>query len=497
MRMAVRMHGEAAVAGPNGARIDSIPATPAARRLSTATMTSYAVGSVTYGVKDACFGTFLLLFYNQLVGIPSAKVGFTVMCALIVDAMVDPAVGVLSDRTRTRWGRRHPWMYASALPIAIGWILLWSPPAGMSQGSALLWLFVAAVGVRAAVSCYEVPSVALTAELSSDYDERTRIMAWRYLFGWAGGLAMLIATYTVFLAPTPAFANGLLNPAGYRNFAIAGAVLMSGAILVSALGTHREIPFLPHPTGGHHTWRRNLAELGETLKNRAFLILMLAGLFAYANQGMSYALSNYNYTYVWGFSGSAVFATLTATLFSGVVIAFVVAPRLGHRFGKKQAATAALLLGVVFQTGPYWLRAAGLFPAVGQPALLPLLFGSMALATAGGVGSFILAASMMADVVEDSEARTGRRSEGVFFAGAFLVQKCTSGLGIFLAGTILGLAGFPERATPATVTPAVVDRLTLIYAATYAVLALLAAIMFWRFPFGRAEHEARLARLTG
>ena len=159
-------------------------ATPARRRLSTWTTASYGFGSVAYGVKDAGFGTFLLIFYNQVVGLDASTVGLIIFIALVCDAFVDPLIGVLSDRTRGRWGRRHPWMYSAALPIAIGWLLLWNPP-HLSSGATLAWLFVTAVVVRSAVSCYEVPSQALTPELTSDYDERTRITSYRYLFGWA------------------------------------------------------------------------------------------------------------------------------------------------------------------------------------------------------------------------------------------------------------------------------------------------------------------------
>lgn len=468
---------------------------PAARRLSAGTMAAYGFGAVAYGVKDSGFGTFLLLFYNQMVGLPSATVGFVVMLALLIDAFVDPAVGFFSDRTRTRWGRRHPWMYASAVPIMIGWLLLWNPPS-LSQPATLLWLFGTAVVVRSAVSCYEVPSVALTPELSGDYDERTRIMAYRYLFGWAGGLIMLVSAYMYFLAPTPAFPNGLLNRAGYAGFATAGALFMGLAILVSAVGTHREIPNLPQPVLERQTLVQAFRELGQTVKNRAFAMLMLAGLFAYTQQGIGYALSNYLYSYVWGFKGP-VFVYLTLSLFVGVLGAFVLAPRAGRRFGKARTAMAGVLLGATLNTAPYWLRLAGLFPDVGDPALLPSLFACFILGTASNITAFILGASMMADVVEDSEARTGRRSEGVFFAGSFFVQKCTGGIGIFLAGAILGIAGFPEKATPGSVPAGTIDRLTLIYILIYAVIACLSAFFFSRFPFGRAEHEARLARLAG
>jgi GPH family glycoside/pentoside/hexuronide:cation symporter len=108
----------------------------------------------------------------------------------------------------------------------------------------------------------------------------------------------------------------------------------------------------------------------------------------------------------------------------------------------------------------------------------------------------ILAASMMADVVEDAEVKTGRRSEGVFFAGSFFIQKCTSGLGIFIVGLILDAVSFPTAAKPGTVPGPVLDDLTGLFAGIYIILGVAGAIIFSRFPFGRAEHEARIAKLA-
>ena len=468
---------------------------PRAGRLSNGTMASYGFGAAAYGVKDSGFGTFLLLFYNQVVGLPAATVGLVIMCALIIDAFVDPTVGFLSDRTRSRWGRRHPWMYGAALPIMIGWVMLWNPPA-TSEAGILGWLFVMAVLVRSAVSAYEVPSIALTPELSSDYDERTRIMAYRYLFGWAGGLIMLMSAYLIFLAPSDAFPNGLLNRAGYGGFAIAGALFMGLAILVSSLGTHKEIPNLPQPPLQRQTLAENFRELVESVRNRAFAVLMLAGICVYTSQGITYSLSNYLYSYVWGFTGNTFF-WFTITLFGGVLIAFVLAPFLGKRVSKPRAAATMATIGIVVGTSPYWLRLAGIFPTPGDPMMLPALFTMLTIATACGVTAHILGASMLADVVEDSEARTGRRSEGVFFSGGLFVQKCTSGIGIFVTGLILAAAQFPAKAVPGQVPDAVLDRLTLIYICAIGMFTLLAAFFYTRFPFGRTEHEARLARLAG
>jgi GPH family glycoside/pentoside/hexuronide:cation symporter len=468
-------------------------ATPAPRRLSNRTTASYGFGSVAYGVKDAGFGTFLLIFYNQVVGLDASTVGLIIFVALVCDAFVDPLIGVLSDRTRGRWGRRHPWMYSAALPIAIGWLLLWNPP-HLSSGATLAWLFVTAVVVRSAVSCYEVPSQALTPELTSDYDERTRITSYRYLFGWAGGLSILLLAYGVFLTPSEAYPNGLLNRVGYGHLAIASAVIMVVAILASALGTHHEIARLPKTVVRSQTLGGHFRELWETVKNRGFLILMLAGICAYTNQGISYALSNYTYSYVWQFQ-SWTLQLLPFALMLGAALAFVIAPAVGKRMSKPHAAMGFVLAATVFHTMPYWLRFAGVLPPPGSSALVFLLLPIFVTATALSVSSFILGASMMADVVEDSEARTGRRSEGVYFAGSFFVQKCTSGLGIMVVGQLLDLVSFPKGAKPGMGPVAVIDHLTLAFILIYGSLAILAAILFSKFPFGRTEHEARLERM--
>lgn len=464
---------------------------PAGRRLGGGTMTAYGIGSIAYGVKDQGFGTFLLLFYSQVLGIPAASVGFVVMCALVADAFIDPAVGFLSDRTRSRWGRRHPWMYGSAIPIAVGYIALWSPPASLSEAGLLFWLFGFAVVVRTAVSCYEVPSVALTPELSGDYDERTRIMAYRYLFGWVGGLSMMLAAYLYVLAPVPAAAPR----EAYALFGTVGAIVIAAAILISAAGTHKEIRNLPQPPAVRGTLRDSFHELFETVRNKAFAVLMLAGLCAYTIQGIGYALSNYFYAFVWMLKGVQLVYLIFALLI-GAVSAFALAPRVAKGGSKARWAVIFGLGAATVHTSPYWLRLAGLFPLPGTPAFFPVYFVVVAVGTACSVVGFILGASMMADVVEDSEAKTGRRSEGVFFAGSFFVQKCTSGIGIFLAGIILKVADFPVGAKPGTVSVEAIDRLTIVFASTYVVLALIGAYFFSRFPFGRAEHEARLARLA-
>lgn len=465
------------------------------RKLRLGTKLTYGFGSIAYGIKDNGFSTLLLLFYNQVIGLRADLVGLAIMVALILDAFIDPVIGHFSDHTRSRWGRRHPFMYAAALPVGVLYLLLWNPPTG-SQTGTLLYLIGVAILVRTAISCYEVPSAALAPELTADYHERTSVLGWRYLFGWLGGMGMLLLTFAVILAPTPEYPVGQLNPAGYRTYAIVAASAMTFAILVSSLGTHCEIAQLPQVLATRPPLRDTFRGIVRTLRHRPFLILLAAGVFSYTAQGLNFALATYLNTYFWMLRG-AVLVQYTLVIIAGVVAAFVFAQLGSKRWGKRRTAAAAFLAYPLISATPYALRLFGAFPENGSPLLMPSLSVFFLLATAASVSGTILVASMIADVVEDAQRKTAERSEGLFFAGAFFMQKCTSGVGLFLSGAILSLVGFPVGAAPDTIAPSVLSSLALAYSGSILLLMLVAALVVSRFPLGdQKEHEERLAELA-
>jgi glycoside/pentoside/hexuronide:cation symporter, GPH family len=190
-----------------GTRSGSEPG-PVAAGVPLPTKLAYGAGAITYGIKDNGFAVFLLIFYNQVMGLPADLVGLAVMIALIIDAFIDPVIGHLSDRTDTRWGRRHPWIYASIIPVGLSWFLLWHPPQ-WGQAGMLAYLIGSAILVRSALALNEVPSLAMLPELTQDYHERTDVIRYRFLFGWLGGLTLLWLAYAVFLAPTAEQPAGL------------------------------------------------------------------------------------------------------------------------------------------------------------------------------------------------------------------------------------------------------------------------------------------------
>src|SRR6266446_7019696 len=203
------------------------------------------------------------------------------MVALFIDALLDPLVGFVSDHLHSRWGRRHPFMYAAALPVAVAYYFLWNPPADLSQGQLFGYFLTMAVLVRVLISCYEIPSSSLVSELTDRYDERTSILSYRYFFGWWGGLTISVLAYTVFLTADATHPVGVLNVGGYQRYGLVAALIMACAILISAIGTHSFIPYLRQPPPRKRLgWRGALAELHQTLANRSFLGLMGAAIFS-------------------------------------------------------------------------------------------------------------------------------------------------------------------------------------------------------------------------
>ena len=467
---------------------------PAAERLPLRIKLGNGVGSIAYGVKDNGFAVLLLLFYSQVLGLEARLVGLVLLVALLLDALIDPLVGYWSDKTHSKWGKRHPWMYGAILPMAAAWVMLWHPPAIRSDwlyGYLLLFAFL----MRAAVSCYEIPSLSVVPGLTSDYDERTSVTRWRFIFAWAGGLAMLMLAFGVFLVPSPRYPVGQLNLDGYGYYGWTGGALMALAALIAALTTHKRIARLESVPPVHLPLGQTIRKIGRTLANHAFLVLLATTLLNYVNVGMTFSATTYIMTYYWEMP-QAGFLAYSVSLFVGVIGAFLLIGFLQSRIEKRVGAVACMLVSLAFGLTPYLLRFAGWFPENNQPLLIPLLFTLITISNGMAVAGGMLTQSMGADIIEASQERTGERTEGLFFSAYFFTQKCATGVGIFLAGTIISASGFPAKARPGDVPLAVLDQFAFYFVIAVAAISLLAIAAISRFPITRADHERRIANLA-
>lgn len=448
----------------------------------------HGFGAVAFGVKDSGFSFFLLLYYSQVLGMDAGLVGLVLLCALLIDAVVDPILGYLSDRTYTRWGRRLPWLYLAPIPLAFAWIAMWSPPGGDAPSA--LGLLAITATVRILLSACEVPSISLVPEITSDYDERTTLFRYRYLFGWLGGLLMMALAYTVFL-PGP---QGLLDADGYLSFGIFGAALMAISVIGSAWGQHKLAAHLPPSKPAPFSLGAAFAEIREAFSEKAFLIFAAGGLAAYISQGMTFSISNYLNIFVWQFDRAALNAYPLA-LFISVIGMFLIVGPMHRRLGKPRSAAIAAVVALIFTVLPLALLVLGGWPGPGTLPSTLGVYGFMVLANMFGVVVMISASSMIAEIVESFQERTGRRAEGSFYSGNWLVQKCATGVGIAITGRILSIAELSSDAAPTSVPTEVITQMVLLYGGAVIILGLVAAFWLGRFPIGREDHERRVASM--
>ncbi len=464
-------------------------------RLNLPTRLAYGFGAAAYGAKLQLFGL-LLLFYNQLMGLPAATVSFVLAVSVVIDAVWDPIVGQLSDNTRSRLGRRHPYLYAVAIPLAIAFALLWRPPAGSSQPELMVWLAVFAIASRLLVSVHEIPSTALLPELARGYNARTALLGYRYFFGTVGAAISIVLGFGIFLRSTPDQPFGQLNRAGYAPFGATIAIVMLIAILISALGTHRYIPQLHSPPARRRGFLASLRAARETLSNRNFAAIAASGLLHGINLGTHAGLAVYFTTFFWKLPSEKLLWLALAPLPANAIAA-ILAPLAAKRWGKKHACVGLFLTAIAIGHLPLIAALLSLMPAPGTTAQFAILLVDRFVVAALATSGFIVVTSMFADIVEDAELRTGQRSEGLLIAADTFIQKVSAGMAILVPGMLLTLVGFPQNANPASLDPNVMIHLAFISLPFWFAIGLASTIVLLFYRIDRATHEANLAKLAG
>mgnify|MGYP000203326682 FL=1 len=225
-----------------------------AQGASLNTMFTYGIGTIAIGIKNSLLGTFLLLYFNQVLGLPAVLVASALAVALVVDAFSDPIVGIWSDRVRSRWGRRHPFIYVAIIPFALSYYFILQNPGSISAGEIteselFVRLVFLLIIMRLSMTFYEVPRGALQPELIKDYDQRNQISGIGMAFGWIGGAGMASIAYAFFFVETPDFtgARAFLRPEAFQQLAFWGGLSLFISAVISNVGLHKHIPNLHIP----------------------------------------------------------------------------------------------------------------------------------------------------------------------------------------------------------------------------------------------------------
>ncbi len=435
--------------------------------LRTAVIAAYGAPGLVLAALALTFYVFLPKYYADVVGINLTVLGVVVLVSRVWDAVIDPAIGALSDRTRSRWGRRRPWMALGAVPLAATFVLLVALPQIASPWLQGLYLGALTFLFFVFWTMVTVPYEALGAELSFDYDERTRLLGVREGAVLAGTLLAALIPIVVGLSfelPT--------GSAGERHrfwrvgmiYVVLVAILVGVCVVVVRERVWTESQ---RPTA----FFRNI---GTVFRNRPFRILLAA--YATSALGVSVAatLILFYVEHVLDSGAGPIFLAIYLGIGTATVPAWIY---LARRLEKRRA----WLIALAINTGSFvW----ALFLGRGDAAL----FAVIVLFSALGLGGVMaLPPSMQADVIDYDEWETGRRREGEYIGFWSIIKKLAAALSAGLAFPILDLSGYAPGAEAQA--PAAIWTLRLLYVGTPSLCNLLAIGIAWRYPIDRALHE--------
>lgn len=447
-----------------------------------------------FAAKDAAFIHFVPFFYTQVVGLSGTLYGVAAFVGQLSDAVTDPIFGTLSDNSRSRWGRRHPWMTVSFIPLAICFLLLFSPPRGLSQGLTFLWLAAVAVALRTFLTSFAIPHAALGAELSSDYEDRSLIVSYRMGAQFIAGVVLPWAGLSFFFSRNAGETDGRLVATNYSSYAWMSALLAVVTIAACCWGTRREIPHLPVPP----TRRRlrlldPLRDVLEAVSNRNFRGVFLAMIWVGVSMGVAVTLAFYTNTYFWEFSSRQI-GLISLSAVVPTCLGFTLVRPLTRRFEKKSIFVAAVLVMIV--NALWWIpgRLVGLLPANGSELLFGLAFvHQFTLILAVFLWSTVYP-SIVADIVDEHEVATGQRKEGVFFAGVGFSAKVPTGIGQLVGGILIDLVDLPSGAAPGSVPADILLKLGFVAGPLIALSFLVPLFFLRQLDLGRERH-AELRRI--
>ncbi len=474
---------------------------PGNDRLGFKLKSNYGVAQTGESLVNGVLGAFLLFYYSQVLGMSPSLAAIGVGTAVIVDAFTDPLIGSLSDRSQSRFGRRHPFMFAGAIPTGLGLYLLFNPLV-TSEIGLFFWMVAFVNLTRTAMTVFHIPHIALGAELSEDYDERSSVVAYRTFFANIGGLFAVVLGFGFFFAPTPEFKNGQLNADAYAPFAALVAILVVLTVCWTAWSTRGVVPGLPKATVGPplnltSVILNMIRDMLAALRSKSFRWLFLGVLILFIIIGVDAALSIHMYTFFWELTRIDIIV-LTPAFGVGALVGILISPRLLRRFGKKAMLQFGLLSWAALQALPVVSRLMGWLPENGEDLLVPILFAIRVVQGICTVQSNIAYGSMIADTVDENELESGSRQEGIFFATSSFATKAPVGIGNIIAGFGLDLIDWPigsQIRTAADIAPEKIMYLGVMVGPGVAASGLLCYWCYARYRLTRERHAEILEQL--
>jgi GPH family glycoside/pentoside/hexuronide:cation symporter len=427
---------------------------------------AYAAPSFVTSVASLPMALFVPAFYADDLGVPLAAVGAAIAFSRLLDVVTDPLIGALSDRLRLPLGRRKPWMLFGTPLFLLSLWQIFVPGDSASSTHLFIWSALLYLGF----TMIDLPHKAWGAELSSDYDERSRITSWREAIGTAGQVILLAAL--VWLA-----AQGIEDAAEQLRWIALAIVLGLPGLLAICLASVRE----REPEGFPHEHRSTLAGLATVGRNPAFLRMIACVIFFVSGVAIQGTLHRLVLADVMGAEARFPLMILLENLatFMGVPIWLAISVRIG----KHRALMAAAFWIAVWSLPLMFIREGDLV----------LLMGTIVIRGSSFASILFLANSIAADVIDVDTLESGEQRSGLFFAVWGMATKLSLALGVLLGTSIPAAFGYEPSAD--VISEGIQARLMLVYGAVPAMLMGIGAVFLHNFPITRERHAEVRAEL--
>ncbi len=416
----------------NSAPQDSAPP------LSVWTKLAYGAGGIGSSATGSMLVFFFLFFLTDVAGLSAALAGSVLMLGQVSDAISDPLVGLLSDRTQSRWGRRYPWMVLGVVPFGLAFALLWFIP---TANPWVMFAYYSIVGIvyKTALTAVYLPYVSLTPDLAQDYNERTRLNSFRFAFSIGSSILALGLGALLFGAIDDVAAR-------YRALGVVGGALCIVAPLLCIWGTY------PRAMAAERQRQKRavpprmpmLKQLRVVFSNRPFLLVMVIYLCSWLAAQLTAVVMQY-FVVSWMQLPASRFTQFAILVQGTALLMLFVWSWVSQRMGKRFVYFMGSGLWVVAQFGFFFL----------QPGQVGLLLVLGVMAGFGVSTAYLVPWSMLPDVIELDELNTGHRREGTFYAFMVMLQKVGLAAGLFVVGQALEWAGYLETVAgePSAVQP--------------------------------------------
>jgi len=404
------------------------------QKLDLKTKLAYGAGDLGPAITANISAFYLLFFFTTVAGIPVGLAGSILMVGKIWDAINDPFVGVLTDRTNSRrWGRRLPWLLYGAIPFGMFFFLQWIVPTTENVW-VLFWYYVI-IGTISQVfyTVVNLPYTAMTPELTQDYDERTSLNSIRFAFSIGGSILSLLLAQLIF---SPIFSEIANRQQQYLVLAAVCAGISVLGLFWCVWGTRdRILAFEAKRTQSEESESIPISEqIKVAFNNKPFLFVIGIYLFSWLGVQITASVIPFFVTYCMKMKESDVPAVMIAVQGTALLMLFVWGA-LSKRVGKKAVYFMGMFLWIIAATGLFFL----------QPGQIGLMYVLAVIAGSGVSVAYLVPWSMMPDVIELDELQTGQRREGVFYGFMVLMQKFGLAFGLFLVTRALQYSGFQEK----------------------------------------------------